>query len=294
MNAADSGRAAELLREYRQTAGLSQRQLASAARISVGVIRDLEQRRTTRPHAESVRRLAEALGLDGERAAEFTRIVRGDPGGQAGEDLPEGLRLAVLGPLAAWRDGCQVALGSPMQRAVLGLLALTPNVPVPRSAIIDALWGDDQPASAAHLVQVYASRLRRLLDPSLALDGGVSFQLRIAAGQLDLTLFDGLAREAADAHAAGDLDGACDAYARALRLWRAEPLADLELLRTHPAVASVRQRRADLVIRYADAARASGRLSGLARAGSSDREVASALASGDPLDLGEVVHGHRA
>jgi Helix-turn-helix domain len=43
------GRAAELIREFRQAAGLSQRQPASSARVSIGVVRDLEQHRTTRP-----------------------------------------------------------------------------------------------------------------------------------------------------------------------------------------------------------------------------------------------------
>ena len=264
MKAADSGRAAELIREYRRAAGLSQRQLADSAQVSIGVVRDLEQRRTTRPHAESVRRLAEALGLDTEQGGRFTRAARGEPGDQVGAGFhgagfPGGLRLAVLGPLAAWRDGAQVSLGTPMQRAVLGLLALTPNVLVHRAAIIDALWGDDLPATAVHLVQVYVSRLRRLLDPRLELACvGVSYELRVAAGELDLTVFDAYASQAVAAHADGELQVACATYSRALRLWRAEPLADLELLRTHPAVAGLRQRRADLVVRYADAACAGG------------------------------------
>ena len=69
--------AAELIRGYRRAAGLSQRQLADSAGVSIGVIRDLEQRRTARLHAESVRRLAEALDLDELQATEFARAARG-------------------------------------------------------------------------------------------------------------------------------------------------------------------------------------------------------------------------
>ena len=46
------------VRERRIMLGLTQQQLAKNAGVSVGLVRDLEQGRTTRPHRESVRRLA--------------------------------------------------------------------------------------------------------------------------------------------------------------------------------------------------------------------------------------------
>ena len=57
-----------LIRACRLGAGLTQQQLADTAGVSVGVVRDLEQGRTTRPHAESVRRLASALRLNRQQA----------------------------------------------------------------------------------------------------------------------------------------------------------------------------------------------------------------------------------
>jgi DNA-binding SARP family transcriptional activator/tetratricopeptide (TPR) repeat protein len=260
MTQGDNAPAAALLREYRQAAGLSQRRLAELAQLSIGVVRDLEQHRTSRLRAESARRLAGALTLDQGRALEFARAARNTAAEPPDPSTGRGLRLAVLGPVTAWRDGVRTGLGPARQRAVLGLLALTPNVPVHRKTIIDALWGDDVPATAVHLVQVYVNRLRRLLDPGrLLTSAGSSYELVAAGGQLDLMVFQAHASCAARAHTAGELGPACEAYARALDTWRAEPLADIEILHAHPVVVALRQCRSDLVIRYAEAATAAGR-----------------------------------
>jgi DNA-binding SARP family transcriptional activator len=259
MTQVDDPRAGALLKEYRRAAGLSQRRLAERAQVSVGVVRDLEQCRTARLRADTIRQLADALGLDQESGLEFARAAgvsasRQEPG------MGTGLRLAVLGPVTAWRDGVRIGLGPPRQRAVLGLLALMPNVAVHRQTIIDGLWGDDLPATAVHLVQVYVNRLRRLLGAGhLLTSAGTSYELAAAGGQLDLMVFEEHAGRATRAHAAGEVSQACEAYARALDAWRADPLADIEILHAHPVVVALRQRRSDLVIRYAEAATAAGR-----------------------------------
>src|SRR5215469_956632 len=264
MTQGDNARAAALLREYRQTAGLSQRRLAELAQVSIGVVRDLEQRRTSRLRAESARRISDALILDQGSASDFARAV-GPCHENVAVERPapttaHGIKIAVLGPITAWRDGVRFGLGPARQRAVLGLLALTPNVPVHRKTIIDALWGDDVPATAVHMVHVYVARLRRLLDPGrLETSAGTSYELVAADGQLDLMEFEAHASRAARVHAAGELGLACEAYARALDIWRADPLADIEVLHAHPVVVSLRQRRSDLVIRYAEAATETGR-----------------------------------
>src|SRR5215469_14570937 len=263
MTKGDNAKAAALLREYREAAGLSQRRLADLAHVSIGVVRDLEQGRSSRLRAESVRRLADALVLDQGRALEFARAARPYHKSSAAERqdtaISHGLRLAVLGPVTAWRDGVRIDLGPSKQRAVLGLLALTPNVPVHRKTIIDALWGDNVPATAVHMVQVYVNRLRGLLDADrLATSAGTSYELVAAGDQLDLMVFEAHASRATQAHAEGELELACAAYVRALDTWRAEPLADIEILHAHPVVVALRQRRSDLVIRYAEAATAAG------------------------------------
>ena len=255
-----------LVRIRRRAAGLTQQELADLARVSLGTVRDLEQGRTHRPGRSSLVRLASVLGLD---AARLQTVVRSAPkrasrGRRRQRAL--GLQLRILGPVEAWRDGAQVELGEPRQRAVLGLLALHPNAQVRREALIDAVWGDDPPEGAAQVIQTYVSRLRRLLDPGrpprdargLVVSGGTHYRLRVTGEQLDLLSFQQLADGAGAAAAAGELGAACHAYELALELWRGEPVGDVDALQNHPAVVRMQRARAAVVLDYADLAGQSG------------------------------------
>ena len=253
--------AGALIRGYRREAGLTQQQLADAAGVSVGVVRDLEQRRTARPQAESVRRLATGLRLVKRQAAALAQAARNDAG-LPRPGRPGVLRLGVLGPVTAWRGGTAIPLGAPLQRAVLGLVALYPQSGLRRTAIIDALWGDDPPATAAAMIQSYVSRLRQVLGgggpDGLLVSVTAGYRLDAGACELDHVAFAELVSRARDAHAAADSAAACDAYARALRLWRGEPLADVDSLREHPAVTRLSLLRAEAVTGYAEAASSAG------------------------------------
>ena len=116
-----------LVRIRRQAAGLTQQELAGLARVSVGTVRDLEQGRTHRPGRGSVSKLAGVLGLDAARLQALARGTREPAGHGDGRSQISGLQLKVLGPVEAWRDGTRVGLGEPRQRAVLALLALSPD-----------------------------------------------------------------------------------------------------------------------------------------------------------------------
>lgn len=170
----DSARLATLMRTQREAAGLTQRQLASAGGVSLGALQDIEQGRTVQPRPGTVGALAAALQLSGSQREDLDSASTGTmPTGQAafqsllrrraaGRERA-GLRLQTLGALAAWRNGVPVALGPVRQRAVLGLLAIHCDTGLRRSAIIDALWGEDPPPTAVAMVQTYVSRARRLL-----------------------------------------------------------------------------------------------------------------------------------
>src|SRR5579863_1731755 len=108
-----------LVRSYRREAGLTQRELAVKAGLSVAAPRDFEQSRRRRPRPHSLAALGSALGLDPDRAAALARAAalprtgRGvvpsprpsqDDSGFARADLSghgAGLWLSVLGPLEA-------------------------------------------------------------------------------------------------------------------------------------------------------------------------------------------------
>ena len=71
------------------------------------------------------------------------------------------VRYRLLGPVVALVDGRVVELGGPRQRGVLVVLLTQAGSLVPASRIIDAVWGDEPPASAANLVQRSVSQLRK-------------------------------------------------------------------------------------------------------------------------------------
>jgi hypothetical protein len=74
------------------------------------------------------------------------------------------MEFKVLGPLEVRRDGSTVPLPRGKPLALLAMLLLHANEPVPAERLALALWGDEAPAGAVRTVQVYVSRLRRALD----------------------------------------------------------------------------------------------------------------------------------
>src|SRR3954470_14304145 len=78
------------------------------------------------------------------------------------------MQIRVLGHIEASIADRPVALGGAKQRAVLAMLGLEANRTVTAERLIEGLWGDTPPPSAAKMVQNYVLRLRKLL----AADGG--------------------------------------------------------------------------------------------------------------------------
>jgi DNA-binding SARP family transcriptional activator len=133
----------------------------------------------------------------------------------------------LLGPLEADVDGRQARLGGPKQRAVLALLLCQPNTVVPVSRLMDGLWGDAPPGSAANLVQGYVSGLRKALGKEAIETRGAAYVLRVSSGALDLQRFERLAYEGSQALERDDPSGAAAALREALALWRGPALADI-------------------------------------------------------------------
>jgi len=79
------------------------------------------------------------------------------------------LELGVLGPVRAARDGRELGLGGPKQRAVLALLLVDAGRVVPAGHLAEVLWRGAPPPGAAKTLRSYVSRLRSLLDPEAAL-----------------------------------------------------------------------------------------------------------------------------
>ncbi|MEO3752086.1 BTAD domain-containing putative transcriptional regulator [Streptomyces sp. B6B3] len=178
------------------------------------------------------------------------------------------MRIQVLGPLRVWHGDDEIDLGPPGRRAVLGLLVLAGGEPVPRSELMDALWGDGPPASAVNVIQTHVKHLRRLLEPDRPArarsgvlphrDGG--YALRTDAAEADLPRFRCLMAEANAAERDGDPVRVAELLGEAIRLWRGSPLADVPLLAAHPKVAALAAERRAVVARYGEAMIAVGRV----------------------------------
>jgi DNA-binding SARP family transcriptional activator len=147
--------------------------------------------------------------------------------------MPE-LTLEVLGPLRARRDGVELDLGSPQQRAVLAVLLLARGRHVAIETLIDALWGERSPLTAAGTVRNYISRLRRRLRPGPGWPDrdviklvGDGYTLRLGSALLDYDVFEKLTGQARAARGEGAPARAAALFADALALWQGSPLAGL-------------------------------------------------------------------
>lgn len=109
-------------------------------------------------------------------------------------DSDRGLRFAVLGPVRAFRDGTELPLGGPQQRAFVAALLAAEGRGLPMDRIVAALWGDEPPARAVGTVRTYASRLRRVLErdrsrPEILLSDGDGYALRVPDDAVDVRIF---------------------------------------------------------------------------------------------------------
>jgi DNA-binding SARP family transcriptional activator/sugar lactone lactonase YvrE len=144
------------------------------------------------------------------------------------------LEFRVLGPLQVAANGSVLPLGGAKQRAVLALLVFHANELVSLDRLIDELWGESPPDSAANLVQGYVSRLRKELEPGrargeheLLVSRPPGYVLRLRPEQLDSENFARLSTEGRRLLNNGDPDDAAGRLREALALWRGPPLADL-------------------------------------------------------------------
>ena len=133
----------------------------------------------------------------------------------------------ILGPIEARGDGGEIALGGPKLRALLAILLLRANEVVSRDRLIDGLWGERPPASAAHTLDDYVSRLRKALGADRIARRAPGYQLRVELGELDIDRFEHLFQEGKEALAGGDPSRALELIEAALEVWRGPALADV-------------------------------------------------------------------
>jgi len=136
------------------------------------------------------------------------------------------MEYRILGPLEVTLDGPPFTVKGRKPRALLALLLLHRNERVPAEQLIEDLWGEKAPATAANTLQVYVSQIRKLVGDRLV-TGGAGYSLRVEPDELDADRFERLATEAAGALARSAHRQAAELAAEALGLWHGPALVDV-------------------------------------------------------------------
>jgi YVTN family beta-propeller protein len=215
------------------------------AQLMLALYRSGRQTEALAAYQDARRMLTEELGL--EPSDELQQLERAilvhdpllQPGGSITLPVDSGMEFRVLGPLEVSVGGQPLPLGKTKQRALLAFMLLHANRVVSRDQLINALWGEKPPETAATALHGYVSGLRKSIGPNRIETRSPGYLLHIAPGELDLVNFERMlvqARALAPATAAERLE-------EALTLWRGIPLADLN---TVPFVALERPRLEEL------------------------------------------------
>jgi DNA-binding SARP family transcriptional activator len=132
------------------------------------------------------------------------------------------LDLRVLGPLEAHGDTGPIPLGGQKQRALLSLLILNAGRVVATDRLLDELWGEHPPRTAATSLQNMVSNLRKALGADRLETRPPGYRLVVEPEETDLGRFERLIAEARGLSG----EQRSRALSAALRLWRGGPLAD--------------------------------------------------------------------
>lgn len=149
------------------------------------------------------------------------------------------MRFRLLGPLEVWDGDRWSAIRSGQQRTVLAVLLIEVGRVVSTDRLVDEIWGERPPRTAANAVQGYVMRLRKLMgDHRPLLTVGRGYRLVAEDGDLDTAVFDRLVETGKHDLTQRRLSEGATRLAEALALWRGPALADVPAC---PAVATAAQ-----------------------------------------------------
>ncbi len=142
------------------------------------------------------------------------------------------VEFRILGPLVVLVDGVPVRLGRSREQRVLAALLLAANHVVPVERLIDLVWDDRPPETAAKLVRNCVSTLRGIFAGSGLRGSPISteptgYTLHVPAGQLDAQVFQQQVTRARHTAASGLRGQAAEQLRTALALWRGPVLTGI-------------------------------------------------------------------
>ena len=146
------------------------------------------------------------------------------------------MEFRILGPLEVVdEEQRRVRLPGPKTRALLAELLINANQVVSVDRLVEAVWGEDAPDTAAKTLQTYVLQLRKAVEPGRApgttgevlLTRDSGYLLAVQPEQVDALRFERLVEEGRDALSASEPERAAAALAAGLALWRGPALADV-------------------------------------------------------------------
>ena len=136
------------------------------------------------------------------------------------------MEFRILGPLELVENGRPVEVAGGRQRTLLALLLVHANEVVSRDRLVDGLWGERPPATAAKVLQNAVAQLRRSLGDDVIVTRAPGYVLRVEPDAIDARRFEALLEDGRRTLAAGDAAEAARILREALALWRGRPLEE--------------------------------------------------------------------
>lgn len=138
--------------------------------------------------------------------------------------------VRLLGTVEVIGPGGPAVLPGSRQRALVGLLALRPGVIVPRSSLVDALWGEEPPRTAVKTLYSHVTRVRQAMEacglPDVLSTREPGYALLVPRADVDAHRFAEHVRQAGASKTPAEVAGH---LRTALELWRGDAFADTPL-----------------------------------------------------------------
>jgi DNA-binding SARP family transcriptional activator len=139
------------------------------------------------------------------------------------------MRFRMLGPLRVHDKGGWVRVEAEQPRVVLAVLLTEASSAVSTDKLIDAVWGDRPPKTAANTMAAYVLRLRRLIGSDALITRARGYELIVGDDDVDAVVFERTLAAARRELHMGRLESGAVRLADVLALWpTSEPaLADV-------------------------------------------------------------------
>ena len=170
------------------------------------------------------------------------------------------MEFRILGPLEVLDGEAPVRLGGRNQRVLLALLLLNAGEVVSTDRLMEGLWGEEPPRTAATSLQNAVSQLRKLLSPARIVTKPPGYMIRLEGDELDTARVLGLVATARTA----DPEARVAFLREAEALWHGPPLAEFAFdAFAQPEIARLDELRMNVVEDRIDAELELGRHAGV-------------------------------